>query len=119
MNLFEIVYSLMRQYGPEPWTLYKGAHLLSFVDNHDVSRIASILQNENHLPLIYAMLFGMPGIPTIYYGSEWGAKGDKSQGDPALRPCFEKPEWTDLTDRIAAMVRKAMRCSTARSSRLF
>ncbi|MBP5383409.1 MAG: alpha amylase C-terminal domain-containing protein, partial [Lachnospiraceae bacterium] len=47
----------------------------------------------------------MPGIPTIYYGSEWGATGDKSQGDPALRPCFDNPEWTDLTDAIAAMVR--------------
>ena len=105
MNLFEIVHSLMRQYGPEPWTLYKGRHLLSFVDNHDVSRIASVLNNPNHLPLIYAMLFGMPGIPAIYYGSEWGVLGDKSQGDPALRPCFEHPEWTELTDAIAAMVK--------------
>ncbi|MBO4901841.1 MAG: cyclomaltodextrinase [Lachnospiraceae bacterium] len=105
MNLFEIVHSLMRQYGPEPWTLYKGRHLLSFVDNHDVSRIASVLQNQNHLPLIYAMLFGMPGIPTIYYGSEWGVRGDKSQGDPALRPCFDGPEWTELTEKIAAMVK--------------
>ena len=105
MNLFEIVHSLMRQYGPEPWTLYKGRHLLSFVDNHDVSRIASVLNNENHLPLIYAMLFGMPGIPTIYYGSEWGIKGDKSQGDPALRPCLEKPEWTALTETLSAMVK--------------
>ena len=105
MNLFEIVHSLMRQYGPEPWTLYKGRHLLSFVDNHDVSRIASVLNNPHHLPLIYAMLFGMPGIPTIYYGSEWGVKAEKSQGDPALRPCFEHPEWTELTDAIAAMVK--------------
>ena len=105
MNLFEIVHSLMRQYGPEPWTLYKGRHLLSFVDNHDVSRIASVLNNPNHLPLIYAMLFGMPGIPTVYYGSEWGIKGNKSDGDPALRPCVEKPEWNALTDSVAAMIR--------------
>ena len=48
-------------------------------------------------------MFGMPGIPTIYYGSEWGEKADKSQGDPALRPCFEKPEWNELTDHIAAL----------------
>ena len=105
MNLFEIIHSLLRQFGPEQWTLYKGRHLLSFVDNHDVSRIASTLQNENHLPLIYAMLLGMPGIPTIYYGSEWGAKGSKSEGDPALRPCFETPEWNALTDAIEAMVK--------------
>jgi len=101
-NMFEIVHSLKRQFGPEQWTLYKGKHLLAFVDNHDVSRVASILQNENHLPLIYGMLFGMPGIPCLYYGSEWGTKADKSQGDPALRPYFERPEWSELTDRIAA-----------------
>ncbi|MCR5100119.1 MAG: cyclomaltodextrinase [Butyrivibrio sp.] len=103
MNMFEIVHSLLRQFGPEQWTLYKGEHLLSFVDNHDVSRVASVLQNENHLKLIYTLMFGMPGIPTIYYGSEWGTKADKSQGDPALRPCFEEPEWNELTDHIAAL----------------
>lgn len=42
MNMFEIVHSLLRQFGPENWTLYKGKHLLSFVDNHDVTRVASI-----------------------------------------------------------------------------
>ena len=90
----------MRQFGPENWTLYKGKHLLSFVDNHDVTRVASILSNEKHLPLIYALLFGMPGIPCVYYGSEWGEKADKHQGDPALRPSFEKPVWNELTDWI-------------------
>ncbi len=111
-NLFEIVHSLLRQFGPEQWTLYKGKHLLSFVDNHDVSRIATVLNNPNHLPLIYGMMFGMPGIPAIYYGSEWGIEGDKGQGDPALRPCIDKPEWNELTDRIASMV-KARRESHA------
>ncbi len=103
MNMFEIVHSLLRQFGPEQWCLYTGKHLLSFVDNHDVSRIASILQNEKHLPLIYAMLFGMPGIPCLYYGSEWGTKADKREGDPALRPSFEEPQWNDLTDWIAKL----------------
>ncbi len=103
MNLFEIIHSLLRQFGPENWTLYKGRHLISFVDNHDVSRIASILNRPEHLKLIYTIMFGMPGIPTVYYGSEWGEKADKSQGDPALRPCFEKPQWTELTDTIASL----------------
>ncbi|MCD8130130.1 MAG: cyclomaltodextrinase [Lachnospiraceae bacterium] len=103
MNMFEIIYSLNRQFGSEPWCLYTGKHLLSFVDNHDVSRIASILQNEKHLPLIYALLFGMPGIPCLYYGSEWGAKADKSEGDPALRPAFEKPQWNELTEWISKL----------------
>mgnify|MGYP001387919350 CR=1 FL=1 len=103
MNMFEINHSLLRQFGPDNWTLYKGKHLLSFVDNHDVTRVASILSNENHLPLIYALAFGMPGIPCVYYGSEWGAKARKEEGDPALRACFEKPEWNDLTTFISRL----------------
>lgn len=103
MNMFEINHSLLRQFGPENWTLYKGKHLLSFVDNHDVSRVASILSNKKHLPLIYALSFGMPGIPCVYYGSEWGAEARKEEGDPALRPCFESPVWNELTDWIAVL----------------
>lgn len=103
MNMFEIVHSLLRQFGPENWTLYRGKHLLSFVDNHDVTRVASILSNEKHLPLIYAMMYGMPGIPCVYYGSEWGAKAKKEEGDPALRACFERPEWNELSDFISRL----------------
>ncbi len=103
MNLFEIMHSLKRQFGPEQWTLYKGKHLLSFVDNHDVSRIASVLQMPQHLPLIYALMFAMPGIPCVYYGSEWGAKGDKREGDPALRVSFEHPQFNALSEWISAL----------------
>ena len=103
MNMFEINHSLLRQFGPDNWTLYKGKHLLCFVDNHDVTRIASILTNEKHLPLIYGMLFGMPGIPCVYYGSEWGAKARKEEGDPALRACFDAPEWNDLSETISRL----------------
>lgn len=103
MNMFEIIHSLLRQFGPENWTLYKGKHLLGFVDNHDVTRIASILSNDNHLPLTYGLLFGMPGIPCVYYGSEWGAKAHKNEGDPALRACFEKPEKNELTEFITKL----------------
>ena len=106
LNLFEIGHSLARQFGPEPWTLYKGAPLLSFLDNHDVTRIASKLTNPQHLPLAYALLFGMPGVPAVYYGSEWGIRGEKEPGsDAALRPALEKPEWNGLTDYIAALAR--------------
>lgn len=103
MNMFEINHSLLRQFGPENWTLYRGKHLLSFVDNHDVTRVASILGNEAHLPLIYAMCFGMPGIPCVYYGSEWGAKARKEEGDPALRACFEEPISNELTEWISKL----------------
>lgn len=103
MNMFEICHSLNRQFANEQWTLYKGKHLLSFTDNHDVTRIASILKNEKHLPLIYTLCFGMPGIPIVYYGSEWGAKADKSQGDPALRPCFDAPIMNELGEHISRL----------------
>ena len=103
MNMFEIVHSLLRQFGPENWTLYKGKHLLSFVDNHDVSRIATALNNERHIPLAFAFIYGMPGIPCVYYGSEWGFKADKSQGDPALRPYFENYEENELTEFISRL----------------
>lgn len=104
MNMFEIIHSLMRQFGPEYWTLYKGKHLLSFVDNHDVSRIASILNDPHHLPLIYALMVAMPGIPCIYYGSEWGEKAEKIPGtDDNLRPCFDEPQWNELTEWISKL----------------
>ena len=105
MNMFEICHSLGRQFGPENWTLYKNKHLLCFVDNHDVSRIASNLSNEKHLPLIYAMTFGMPGIPCVYYGSEWGAKAHKSEGDPALRVSFGEPEYNELGEWITKLAK--------------
>ena len=79
LNLFEIAHSLARQFGPENWTLYRGEHLLNFADNHDVTRIHSILGDKNQLIPLYAVLFCMPGIPCLYYGSEWGADGEKSQ----------------------------------------
>ena len=105
MNMFEITHSLLRQFGSENWTLYKGKHLLGFVDNHDVTRVATILQNKKHLPLIYGLLFGMPAIPCIYYGSEWGAEGDKANGDPSLRPCFEQPKENELTEWIGKLAK--------------
>ena len=105
MNMFEIAHSLNRQYGPEQWCIYRGKHLMNFVDNHDVTRIASILTNKNHLPLTYGLLFGMPGIPCIYYGSEWGEEGVKApDNDYALRPCFDSPKPNELTDFIKKLI---------------
>ena len=97
LNFFEINFSLEEQFCRR----YVGSHPLNFADNHDVTRIASQLQNPAHLPLIYAMLFAIPGIPCVYYGSEWGAAGRKEEGDAALRPCFDSPQKNGLTDFIA------------------
>ena len=105
MNMFEIAHSLHRQYGADQWCIYRGKHLMSFVDNHDVTRLASILTNKNHIPLAYGLLFGMPGIPCLYYGSEWGEEGVKApDNDYALRPCFEKPEPNELTELIKQLI---------------
>lgn len=101
MNLFEIAHSLHRQFGADQWCIYRGKHLMTFADNHDVTRLASILTNKKHIPLAYGLMFGMPGIPCLYYGSEWGQTGEKApDNDYALRPCFEKPMPNELTDYI-------------------
>ena len=78
---------------------------MNFVDNHDVTRIASILTNQEHLPLAYGILFGMPGIPCIYYGSEWGEEGVKApDNDYALRPAFDEPKPNELTEFITKLI---------------
>ena len=110
MNMFEICHSLKNRFGPEQWCMYRGMHLLCFADNHDVTRIASILSNPAHLPLVYTLLFGMPDIPCIYYGSEWGTRAEKKDGDPALRPCFEKPERNELTEHITRLAHAHRSC---------
>jgi hypothetical protein len=45
----------------------------------------------------------MPGIPIVYYGSEWGTKARKEEGDPALRVSFDSPQWNDLTEFISKL----------------
>ena len=103
-NLYEIAYSLNRQFGNEDWCLYRGKHLLSFLDNHDVNRIASNLEDSSNLPLAYALLFAMPGMPCIYYGSEWGATGMRTpESDAALRPCFDEYTYNDLSKTITKL----------------
>lgn len=90
---FDKIASILdRQFGPVGW--YKKLSLYSFVDNHDVNRAASSLSKPEHLFPLYLLLFTLPGIPAIYYGSEWGFEGKKQRGsDSALRPKvnLEKP----------------------------
>jgi cyclomaltodextrinase / maltogenic alpha-amylase / neopullulanase len=103
INFFEIAYSLNRLYGNNG--ICRNMNLFNFVDNHDVERIASILKNPAHIPLAYGLLFAIPGTPCVYYGSEWGIHGKKQDGDNALRPAIEHPEWTALTDNMADFAR--------------
>ncbi len=109
-NYFEIAYGLNRQFGPEG--IYKGIDLYNFVDNHDVDRVASKLGDSALLYPLYLLLFTMPGIPSIYYGSEWGIEGVKGPwSDEILRPALnldnviaQTPE-SDLLNVIRQMSR--------------
>ncbi|MBI9044751.1 MAG: alpha-glucosidase C-terminal domain-containing protein [Anaerolineaceae bacterium] len=84
-NYFELAYALKRQFGPEG--IYRHLNLYSFADNHDVDRVASTLGKESDLYPLYCLLFSMPGIPSIYYGSEWGINGKRTEySDKELRP---------------------------------
>lgn len=105
MNMFEIAYSMNRQFGSENWCIYRGKHLYCFLDNHDVSRIATILKNKEHLKPLYALLFTMPGIPAVYYGSEYGWEADKKDGDDGLRVPYKSQENTELTDLISKLAK--------------
>jgi cyclomaltodextrinase len=84
-NYFEIAYSFNRQFG-EDSGLYRNIDLYNFADNHDVNRIASTLKSSAYLYPLHVLLFTMPGIPSIYYGSEWGIEGRKNDTDDDLRP---------------------------------
>jgi glycosidase len=77
------------------WALQRHAEFVraflpqTFVGNHDVTRIASRIDDERHLAAAIALLFLLPGIPSIYYGDEIGLhaiKEDRAGGDDAIRP---------------------------------
>jgi glycosidase len=92
-NMFEIAHSLKRQFGEHG--LYRGASLYSFLDNHDVDRVATILKDPAKLYPLYFLMFAMPGIPSIYYGSEWGIAGRKlPDSDSGLRPALDLGDLT-------------------------
>ncbi len=87
-NYFEIAHSLNRQFSYGG--IYQNIYTYNFVDNHDVNRIASELHDKNHLYNIHTMMYTMPGVPSIYYGSEFGVEGRRTKGsDYELRPCLD------------------------------
>lgn len=87
-NYFEIAHSLNRQFGNGG--IYRNIYTYNFVDNHDVNRIASDLKDKNHLANVYTLMYTMPGVPSIYYGSEYGIAGKRTQhSDYELRPCLD------------------------------
>ncbi|MCD2493507.1 alpha-glucosidase C-terminal domain-containing protein [Lacrimispora sp. NSJ-141] len=108
-NCFEIAHTIRRQ-SQQNGGIYRNINLYTFVDNHDEDRIMSKLKNKNHITTVYTMLFTLPGIPSIYYGSEWGIDGARTPYcDDMLRPAISPdqfPEYhTGLTDCIARLAR--------------
>ena len=88
-NFHEIAYTLNRQFGAGG--IYKDLSMYTFADNHDVDRVASKLKSPLSLYSLYALIFTMPGTPSIYYGSEWGITGKRTRGydaDQAIRPAI-------------------------------
>lgn len=70
--------------------------LYTFVDNHDVERIYTKLSNKSHFVPVHIMLYTLPGIPSIYYGSEFGIEGKKERNsDDSLRPCLNLEDYKD------------------------
>ncbi|MDR0821734.1 MAG: HAD-IA family hydrolase [Oscillospiraceae bacterium] len=107
LNMFEIAHSLNQQYSSNNWGNVRGRFLYCFADNHDVSRVASILTNKEHLAPLYTLLFTMPGVPGVYYGSEYAVTGEKSKGDSDLRREFKLSEAKaiPLTSHIAKLAK--------------
>ncbi|MDB2153088.1 alpha-amylase family glycosyl hydrolase [Clostridium butyricum] len=112
-NYFEIAYSLNRMFGNGG--IYKDLCLYNFVDNHDVNRLASTLKAQEYLYNVYTILYTMPGVPSIYYGSEYGikaVKGDKT--DLPLRPSVDEIEnYEDKNNELFDHIEKLGRIRVA------
>lgn len=100
-NFFEIAHNVRRLENI-------GRELYTFVDNHDEDRIASKLADKEHLAPVYMCLFTLPGIPSVYYGGEWGVEGRRTRtSDDDLRPAISMDQagtlHCELTDLIAKL----------------
>lgn len=105
-NYFEIAHTVKRLYGmggnrPD------GLKLYNFADNHDVERIYTRINNKAHLTPLNILLYTLPGVPSIYYGSEFGIEGKKEKfSDASLRPALSLDDYKDAvkTNPITATI---------------
>ncbi len=68
--------------------------LYNFVDSHDVERIYTKLSNKAHFTPVHILLYTLPGVPSIYYGSEFGIEGRKERSsDDSLRPALNLEDY--------------------------
>ncbi len=94
-NYFEIAHT-QRRLGSMGGNGGSGFKLYNFVDNHDVERIYTKLNNKAHFKPVHILLYTLPGIPSIYYGSEFAIEGRKERySDDSLRPCLSLKDYAD------------------------
>lgn len=97
-NYFEIAHSIEYQMGQ-----YGDIYMYNFVDNHDVERLATHLTDYDKIGCCYTLLFTMYGVPSVYYGSEYGIKGAKGRGadaDLAIRPYLDLSDIPGRDDKL-------------------
>jgi cyclomaltodextrinase len=85
-NFFELAWALGRHEG-----FLRHMVPMTFLGNHDVTRIASQLRDTRHLAHALAVLLTVGGSPSIYAGDEQAFRGVKERragGDDAVRPRF-------------------------------
>jgi len=104
-NYFEIAHTVKRLYdmgGGDPL----GLRLYNFADNHDVERIASRLNNKAHYTPLHILMYTLPGIPSVYYGSEFGIEGRKGGGDDwGIRPAIDLKEHKVGEDPYSGLIK--------------
>lgn len=94
-NYFEIAHTVKRLY-EMGGNRTDGLKLYNFTDNHDVERIMTKLVNKAHFTPVHILLYTLPGIPSIYYGSEFGIEGKKeAHSDASLRPALNLDDYKD------------------------
>ena len=105
-NYFEVAHTIKYVDG----MIGKNLKLYTFVDNHDVERIYTKLKKKEHYLPVHVMLYTLPGIPSIYYGSEFGIEGRKERhSDDSLRPALNYEDYknavevNDCTQLISAL----------------
>ena len=93
-NYFEIAHTVKYLQNMGDLDLY------NFVDNHDVERIYTKLSNKAHFAPVHVLLYTLPGVPSIYYGSEFGIEGRKERtSDDSLRPALNLADYADAVEK--------------------
>ena len=93
-NYFEIAHTVKYLLNMGDLDLY------NFVDNHDVERIYTKLSNKAHFAPVHVLLYTLPGVPSIYYGSEFGIEGRKERtSDDSLRPALNLDDYKNAVEK--------------------